>query len=61
MEGEKIKVKIVVDNENGEDSVNEILLKLVQYTFISANNGVSRTYKHTIGTPHKVGRRIEKG
>lgn len=61
MEGEKIKVKIVVDNENGEDSVNEILLKLVQYTFISANNGVSRTYKHIIGTPHKVGRRIEKG
>lgn len=35
-------------------------MRLVQYTFISANNGVSRTYKHTIYS-HKIGKRTQKG
>ena len=59
-EGEAIKVKVRVDNTNGSDHLDEILVKLVQYTFISANNGVARTYKHTIYS-HKIGKRVEKG
>lgn len=53
-------MKIKVDNTNGNDFIDEILVKLVQYTFISANNGVSRTYKHTI-YKHKVGKRVQPG
>jgi hypothetical protein len=53
-------VKIHVDNTHGNDFIDEVLVKLVQYTFISANNGVSRTYKHTI-YKHKIGKRTQKG
>lgn len=49
-----------VDNVHGKDHIDEILIKLVQYTFISANNGVSRTYKHTI-YKHKIGKRVQAG
>ena len=36
------------------------MVKLVQYTFISGNNGVSRTFKKVIHT-HKVSKAVGKG
>jgi hypothetical protein len=53
-------VVVHVDNINGNDFIDEVLVKLVQYTFISANNDVSRTYKHTVYS-HKVGKRVQPG
>lgn len=32
----------------------------MQYTFVSANNGVSRTYKSEVYT-HKLGSKVQKG
>ena len=32
----------------GKKAVNQFVMELVQYTFISANNGVSRTYRKVI-------------
>jgi hypothetical protein len=51
---------MTVDNREGSHDIDQLLIQLVQYTFISANNGVSRTYKHTI-YKHSVGKRIPKG
>jgi hypothetical protein len=59
-EGETIKVDVVADNSNGTTDLNGVIVKLVQYTFISANNGVSRTYKKVIHE-HKVSRTVGKG
>ena len=36
------------------------MVKLVQYTFIAGNNGVSRTFKKVIHT-HKVSKAVGKG
>ena len=51
---------ITVDNTDGNSSLNGINVKLVQYTFISANNGTSRTYKKVINS-HKISKAIAKG
>ena len=51
---------IVADNSNGEDHLNGVVVKLVQYTFISANNGVSRTYKKVI-KEHTLSKAVGKG
>ena len=57
---ETIKVDVNVDNSEGNSYVSGVIVKLVQYTFISANNGVSRTYKKTI-QEHKASKGIPKG
>lgn len=51
---------VTVDNSGGYSHVNGVIIKLVQYTFISANNGVSRTYKKTL-EEHKASKGIGKG
>ena len=51
---------IDIDNSNGNSSLNGVNVKLVQYTFISANNGTSRTYKKVINS-HKITKAIGSG
>ncbi len=43
-----MKINITADNYNGKADINHFLIQLVQYTFVSANNGVSRTYKNIV-------------
>jgi len=59
-EGETIRVDIEADNTNGDSHLDGVLVKLVQYTFISANNGVSRTFKKIIHK-HKISKAVGKG
>lgn len=59
-EGETIRVDIEVDNSNGNGHLDGVMVKLVQYTFISANNGVSRTFKKVIHK-HKINKAVGKG
>ena len=49
-----------VDNSEGLSHIDGVIVKLVQYTFVSANSGVSRTFKKTIHE-HKKTQNIAKG
>lgn len=44
----------------GKKAVNRFVMELVQYTFISANNGVSRTYRKVIDRQY-CNNRVDKG
>lgn len=48
------------DNTHGKTDVNKIVASLVQYTFVSANNGADRTYKKVIDKQN-IKRKIPKG
>ena len=60
-EGEAVGVTMEVDNSLGGDRVTSVEVRIVQYTFISSNNGTSRTYKHTIHKDILDSKPIEKG
>jgi len=53
-------VDITADNSDGNSHLNGVDVKLVQYTFISANNGTSRTYKKVINS-HTISKAVGKG
>lgn len=59
-EGEKIPIRVACDNSMGRANVKRIAVNLVQYTFVSANNGADRTYKKVIDTQY-INHRIPKG
>ena len=53
-------IDILANNSNGNKHISGVVVNLVQYTFISANNGVSRTYKKMIHS-HKLSKAVGKG
>lgn len=53
-------IKIMCDNTHGKTDVKRIVVSLVQYTFVSANNGADRTYKKVIDKQY-IKRKIPKG
>ena len=59
-EGETIPITIECDNTRGKKAVSRFVMELVQYTFISANNGVSRTYRKVIDRQY-CNTRVGKG
>jgi hypothetical protein len=47
-EGEKVGVRVTCDNEKGTIDIKKIVVGLVQYIFVSSNNGADFTYKQTV-------------
>ena len=45
---DEIEVEISCDNRNGKADVKRFGVELAQYTFVSANNGINRTYRKLI-------------
>jgi hypothetical protein len=43
---------VLCDNGKGNLDVKRIRIELVQYTFVSANNGADRTYKKVVDTQY---------
>lgn len=48
--GESVKVEILADNSQGRENISSFSIKLIQYTFVSANNGANRTYQREISS-----------
>jgi hypothetical protein len=59
-EGEEVRVEVTADNKHGKKDLDTFIVELVQYTFVCANNGVSRTYSKTISS-NKVSENVAVG
>ncbi len=53
-------MEVTADNKHGKKDLNTFIVELVQYTFVCANNGVSRTYSKMISS-NKVNEHVAVG
>ena len=53
-------MELEADNTHGQGPITDFVIELVQYTFVSANNGVCRTYRKVI-SKDSFKRKLEKG
>ena len=53
-------MEVTADNKYGKKDLNAFYVELVQYTFVCANNGVSRTYTKTVSS-NKVNEHVAVG
>jgi len=49
-EGEFVKIEVTANNKYGKKDINTFMVELVEYVFVCANNGVSRTYSKVISS-----------
>ena len=45
---DSVDIEVSCDNRNGKANVKRFGIDLAQYTFVSANNGINRTYRKVI-------------
>lgn len=53
-------MELEADNTHGQGPITDFVIELVQYTFVSANNGVCRTYRKVI-SKDSFKRKLDKG